>query len=373
MEIQDAQVDTAACHAVFFSPDLSPQLLSSLDRASKVALRCVSKAMRIQVDASIKVVASPVSGFSADALSAALVRWSGMHDLTLLGVSGTADLVPLATASLAGLRRLTMREADLAEALDVSAFSSSMATTLQLIDVSGCYTLMDIDFARSCVKLRCLWMPGCVRVLDLSPLAACSEALEELWMAASYDVSLAPLKACTKLRKLDLRGCKGLDLQELEDLRLACTKLEDPTSVELEGLVHDLQPKMSPNARAGASKILADACHERGLEAQTAIAAAGAIPALVQLLGPVSSADVQTAAAGALGHLAAGHAQNQAAISAAGAIPALVALLKVGDFNHPQDVHRAAGAALRKLPGYRDVLPDLRPTARRYPGCPIWM
>ncbi|KAG1655907.1 hypothetical protein FOA52_009849 [Chlamydomonas sp. UWO 241] len=71
--LSEAEV-SAICHDVLFSPDLWPVLFPSLDRASKVALRCANRAMRAQVDPSIKVVASPVSGFSPDALSAALVR-----------------------------------------------------------------------------------------------------------------------------------------------------------------------------------------------------------------------------------------------------------------------------------------------------------
>ncbi|KAG1659809.1 hypothetical protein FOA52_002145 [Chlamydomonas sp. UWO 241] len=276
----------------------------SLDRASKVAMRCVSRTMRSLVDASIEALSSPASGFSPDALTAALVRWSGVHDLTLLKVSSTADLVPLATASLSGLTNLTVRQvpppdedADLA-ALDMM-FSSTVAATLRMIDVGDC-NLHSIDFVRSCVKLRCLWMPGCIRVSDLSPLAACSETLDELWMAASYAVvSLDPLRACTKLRKLDLRGCDEFELHDqLETLQLTCTQLADPASVEVEGLVHELQPNIPPDTQEGAALVLGDLSVVP--EAQTAIAAAGAIPPLVRLLGRHSPADVHVAAACAL-------------------------------------------------------------------------
>ncbi|KAG1655906.1 hypothetical protein FOA52_009848 [Chlamydomonas sp. UWO 241] len=352
--IQDVQLDTAACHAVIFSPDLSPQLLLSLDRASKVALRCVNRAMRSQVDASIKVVASPVSGFSADVLSAALVRWSGMHDLTLLAVSDDADLEPLATASLAGLTSLTVRQqapqpyagADLAF-LDMPTLGSSVAATLRVIDISDCWHLTSIGFVRSCVQLRCLWMPGCFSVTDLSPLAACSETLEELWMAVNGQVvSLEPLKACNKLRKLDLRECDfdAALYDQVKDLQLACTQ----TSVELEGLVHDLQLNMLDVVQASAARTLACMTNE-GLAAQTVIASAGAIPALVKLLQHESSAGVQMAAAGALECLAANHAQNQAAITAAGAIPALTRL-QGPEF--PINVQMSAADTLRNLPEY---------------------
>ncbi|KAG1662177.1 hypothetical protein FOA52_006397 [Chlamydomonas sp. UWO 241] len=93
MQADEGEAAAVAYHAVLFSPDLwALELFPWLDRASKVALRCVNKAMRSQVDASIEVVASPVSGFTPDALSAALVRWSGMHDLTLFAVSGAEYL-----------------------------------------------------------------------------------------------------------------------------------------------------------------------------------------------------------------------------------------------------------------------------------------
>jgi hypothetical protein len=99
--------------------------VASLGRASKVALRCVSVAMRSLVDASVEVVASPGLGFSAAELTAALVRWPGVRDLTLLAVSdagvmsGAAQLQPLATASLAGLTSLTVRQVGALHALSM--------------------------------------------------------------------------------------------------------------------------------------------------------------------------------------------------------------------------------------------------------------
>jgi hypothetical protein len=64
--------------------------------------------------------------------------------------------------------------------LSTLTLSSAVAAKLRVLDVSGCGNLRSIDVVRSCVKLRCLWMPGCFSVSDLSPLAACSETLEEL-------------------------------------------------------------------------------------------------------------------------------------------------------------------------------------------------
>ncbi|KAG1665297.1 hypothetical protein FOA52_015874 [Chlamydomonas sp. UWO 241] len=319
---------SASCHAVLSSPDLWLVLWPSLDRVSKVALRGVSKGMRSQVDASIKVVASPASGFSPSALSAALVHWHAVHDLKLLAVSGAADLAPLATASLAGLTSLTVRQADPSQVLDVPTFSSSVAAALRVIDVSGCAGIRSVNFICNCEQLRCLWMPG-VRVSDLWPLVACSETLEELWLAGSVSVkSLEPLEACNKLRKLDLRHCYHTLYGQVEDLQLCCTQLADPVSVEIEGLVHELQRDIPPSMQAGAAYALGEFCVDgEDTEMQNAIAAAGAIPSLVQLLGRDVSTEVQAAAARAVGVLAGGHAQNQVAIAAAGAIPPLLELL----------------------------------------------
>jgi hypothetical protein len=204
-----------------------------------------------------------------------------------------------------------------------------VAAKLRVLDVSDCWNLSNINIVRNCVQLRCLWMPGCHRVYSLSPLAARGETLEELWMA-SVVVSLSPLKACTRLRKLDLHGCGPVLHDQVEDLRLICTHLADPASVELEGLVHELQPNMPPEAQEEAANDIIGMTYEGDLDAQTAIADAGAIPALVLLLGRESSAKLQEVAAGALRHLAAGNFHNAVGniIADAGAIPALVHLLR---------------------------------------------
>jgi hypothetical protein len=101
---------TASAHAVLFSHDLWPLMWQELDRSSKQALRCVCRPMRSQVDGSITRVASRSSGVSAAKLTRALVRWPGMVDLTLLNVSSASVLQPLATASLARLTSLAVRE-----------------------------------------------------------------------------------------------------------------------------------------------------------------------------------------------------------------------------------------------------------------------
>jgi hypothetical protein len=222
----------------------------------------------------------------------------------------------------------------------------SAVAKLRVLDISGCYRINSIDAVRSCVQLRCLWMPGCFRVSDLSPLAACSETLEELWMAHNEQIdSLAPLKACTRLRKIDLRGCNSHLRDQVEDLRLTCIQLADPASVKIEGSVHNLQPSFPTYMQAGAAAALIDVIRGGGVEAKAAIAAAGAIPALVQLLAS-DSPGVQMTAASALCILACGHAQSQAAIALAGAIPAFVQLLRPGPEG---DLQRAAASALSSL------------------------
>ncbi|KAG1663537.1 hypothetical protein FOA52_003165 [Chlamydomonas sp. UWO 241] len=107
-------------------------------------------------------------------------------------------------------------------------------------------------------------------------------------------------------------------------------------------LVWLLRSRSSPGVQESAALTLCDLVHLPGNQA--ALVAAGATPALVPLMGPGSSDDVellesdkpdicamQDAAASALGHLADGYAQNQTAIAAAGAIPALVQLLQDTD------------------------------------------
>ncbi|KAG1664030.1 hypothetical protein FOA52_010449 [Chlamydomonas sp. UWO 241] len=338
---------TAVANEVLFSLDLwAQQLWRWLDRDAKVALRSVSQAMRSQVDGSIQVVVSPSAGCSSDELALTLTRWPCVRHLTRLNVSGASDLAPLSTASLAGLASLTVREAAHAEAWDMQVPNSTAAVTLRVVNLSGCVGLRSIDAISSCVELRCLWMPGCVSVTDLSLLAACSKTLEELWMAGKPGVrSLVPLRACTKLRKLDVRGCYEMLLNEVADLQLTCTQLATPSSVQCEGLVHDLQPSIAPDMQGHAALRLVRLCRVGGIEAQDAMVAAGAIPTLVRLLEPESSEGMQAAAADVLGNLAC-HAQNKAAITSAGATPALVRLLGP---ESSQDVHETASFALRCL------------------------
>jgi hypothetical protein len=171
-------------------------------------------------------------------------------------------------------------------ALDPLTLSSAVAAKLRVLDISGCRYMRYIDIVRSCVQLRCLWMPDLSNVSDLSALAACSETLQELWMACCTSVmSLDPLKACTRLRKLDVRSCNSDLRNQVQDLRLACTQMADPASVKIEGLVHELQPGIPPGMQERAAYALLDLSRRGGLE-KAAIAAAGAIPALVQLLRP---------------------------------------------------------------------------------------
>jgi hypothetical protein len=142
-------------------------------------------------------------------------------------------------------------------------------------------------------------MPDCLFVTDLSPLAACSQ-LEELWMAGVGQVaSLAPLKACPRLRKLDLRDCRSVPRDQVADLQLSCTHLLDPSTVEIEGTVLELRLNMPPNVQANAARALVRLAANKP-QGRTDIGAAGAIPLLVQLRGQSSSPDVCSAAAEAL-------------------------------------------------------------------------
>ncbi|KAG1663342.1 hypothetical protein FOA52_004104 [Chlamydomonas sp. UWO 241] len=70
-----AEEASASAHAVLLSQDLLSRVWPWLDRESKAALRGVSSAMQRLVDGSIEVVASPVSGFSSQGLSNALLLW----------------------------------------------------------------------------------------------------------------------------------------------------------------------------------------------------------------------------------------------------------------------------------------------------------
>ncbi|KAG1676730.1 hypothetical protein FOA52_005019 [Chlamydomonas sp. UWO 241] len=250
----------AARSAVLLSEDLwHQQLWRWLDADAKAALRVVCKGMRSLVDSAVQVVASPSPGASAIDLASTLVRWSAVRDLTLLNVSSATDLTPLSTASLTGLTSLAVRGKIPYKIApwDIPAPSISVAATLLVVDISGCYNLRSINFVRSCAQLRCLWMPWCVNVTDLSPLGACSETLEELWMARSYSVtSLAPLAACTTLRKLDLHDCPSVLISQVEGLQLSCTQLADPQSVVFEGLVHDVLPNMPAAMQHAAADAL---------------------------------------------------------------------------------------------------------------------
>jgi hypothetical protein len=71
-----------------------------------------------------------------------------------------------------------------------------------------------------------------------------------------------------------------------------------------------------------------EGCHDEGVYFLAAIVALGAIPLLVQLLGPGSPAGVHERAAGILRFLAGSTDANQVAIAAAGAIPLLVQLMR---------------------------------------------
>ncbi|KAG1673215.1 hypothetical protein FOA52_013095 [Chlamydomonas sp. UWO 241] len=266
-----SRASTASAHEVLLSLDLfEGHLWRWVDGPSKRALRGVCTAMRCLVDGVVQIVCSPSYGCSGEGLMHALVQWPRVRDLTLLNVSGSYTLQPLATCALAGLKTLTIREspADVPSWPDsensefweedweredwVMPELGSVAATLEVIDISHCSDLVSIDAVRSCVKLRCLRIPG-VSAFDLSPLAACSQTLEELWMAAMYVDSLVSLKACTGLLKPDVCDCSASLRNQVADLQTACTQLADPSTVEVEGLVFELRPNMPPGVQEDAS------------------------------------------------------------------------------------------------------------------------
>ncbi|KAG1666687.1 hypothetical protein FOA52_013599 [Chlamydomonas sp. UWO 241] len=222
-----------AAHAVLFSQDLLVEMWPLLDAPAKAALRGVCRAMRRVVDGSIKVVASPVSGFSAAELTAVLRCWPGVTDLTLHVSNAASTLVPLATTSLTRLKSLTLREFAAEQPGEawatpggMPALSVNLAATLQVIDISSCVGVTFIDAVGSCAQLKCLRMP-CVGVSDLSPLAACSQ-LEELSMCDDHLVtSLAPLRACPKLRVIDASYCVGVTSIDAVDscVQLRCLRM----------------------------------------------------------------------------------------------------------------------------------------------------
>ncbi|KAG1669914.1 hypothetical protein FOA52_002440 [Chlamydomonas sp. UWO 241] len=160
--------------------------------------------MRNQLDAAITFVSSPESGFFVEGLRRSLMLWPRVRDLTLLNVSDPRvdTLQPLSMTSLAGLTSLTIRQ--MTGVRDFPTFSSSVAATLQVIDISGWRSPHSIDAVRSCVQLRYLRIPWVLGVWALEPLAACSQ-LKELWMVghlrqtslvgSAHVTSLAPLKA----------------------------------------------------------------------------------------------------------------------------------------------------------------------------------
>jgi hypothetical protein len=169
------------------------------------------------------------------------------------------------------------------------AFSSNVAATLKVLDIRYCSLIGNIDSVRNCAQLTRIQM-GSTRVSDLTPLASCTH-LEEAWMAGCSEIkSIAPLAACPRLRKLDLSGClEGLRDQQFVDLKAACTQLEDPSSVELEGLVHDLDPGIPEGPQWEAAEELAaltDDATDGSAQNRVIIAEAGAIPRLVELMGP---------------------------------------------------------------------------------------
>ncbi|KAG1662827.1 hypothetical protein FOA52_009041 [Chlamydomonas sp. UWO 241] len=150
---------------------------------------------------------------------------------------------------------------------------------------------------------------------------------------------------------------KGAMTEEKKENREG--KEEDDMAIRIAALVNQLGPDSSQQVQLAAAHALCNLAADD--QHKTAIAAAGAILALVKLLEPRSSAAggeaasasagqeasdssdldddsdddegglLQEIASAALGNLACGHAQIQIAITADGAIPALVQVLQAKD------------------------------------------
>ncbi|KAG1679476.1 hypothetical protein FOA52_011075 [Chlamydomonas sp. UWO 241] len=114
---------------------------------------------------------------------------------------------------------------------------------------------------------------------------------------------------------------------------------------ELKKLVRQLGADARPGQLRHALETIASLClpGDTNHDALAAIAACGAIPPLIQLLGPGYSAGVQSNAAWVIAGLT---SCDAAIIAAAGAIPPLVQLLGAG---YPANVHQMAAGALMDI------------------------
>jgi hypothetical protein len=127
------------------------------------------------------------------------------------------------------------------------------------------------------------------------------------------------------------------------DIMRACghrVTLERGPRRDLKNVVRQLEADSRPSQKRQAMGTIETLCFDGGLQGLAAIAAAGAIPQLVRLLGTGSTAEVQQSAAGALLKLAE-VAEHAAIITAAGAVPPLVQLLGPG--SNPTVQQNAAG------------------------------
>jgi hypothetical protein len=109
---------------------------------------------------------------------------------------------------------------------------------------------------------------------------------------------------------------------------------------DLKNVVRQLEADSRPRQKGQAMGTIESLCFDGGLQGLAAIAAAGAIPQLVRLLGTGSTAAVQLSAAASLLKLAE-VAEHAAIIAAAGAVPPFVQLLGPG--SNPSVQLNAAG------------------------------
>ncbi|KAG1678302.1 hypothetical protein FOA52_013923 [Chlamydomonas sp. UWO 241] len=342
--------------AVLLSNDLfSAVWVWISDQDSKRSLRAANQAMRMQVDGAVVELTVPTDADPGEFRQALEVRWPGVKHLVMHITGDGSGLDSLAVATTSSLRRmeqLSVRQVVIwggGGSHPLPAFSSNVAATLKVLDIRYCSLFSNIDSVRICAQLTRIQM-DCTNISDLTPLASCTH-LEEVWLAGCYGVrGLAPLMSCPRLRKLDVDACRTeVRNTQFEDLKAACTQLQDPSSMLLEGLVHDLDAGIPNNAQCEAAEALAVFADD-GAQNQATIAAAGAIPRLVKLLGPGSTDRMHEAAAAALCNLALNNSENKVtigrAIATAGAIPLLVKLVEPGT---PAEVQKIAMVALRSL------------------------
>ncbi|CAE7246869.1 PUB12 [Symbiodinium sp. CCMP2592] len=202
------------------------------------------------------------------------------------------------------------------------------------------------------------------------------QQVSNIWDARSNEVSgpkkpaFDPLRAAkvqslADLLKEDVEKLRGADVEAqvyaAEELMVASMKAlhnyDNRASIAAAGAIPPLVELLSsstPEAQAAAAGVLRNLAAD-DYDNDVLIAEAGGIPALVELLRS-STPEVQAAAAGVLRNLAADDYDNDVLsvlIAEAGGIPALVELLRSSDPKDPT-VQRNAAGALKNLSANAD-------------------